>query len=40
MELKRIIFLFFITFYSTNLNADLVKPREDFKPFDVVNIKK
>ena len=38
MELKRIIFLFFITFYSTNLNADLVKPREDFKPFDVVKI--
>tara|TARA_Y100001970_G_scaffold220744_1_gene271211 strand:- start:2348 stop:2803 length:456 start_codon:yes stop_codon:yes gene_type:complete len=38
MELNRIIVLFFIIFYSTNLNAELIKPNKDLEPFDVVKI--
>ena len=38
MELNRIIIFFLIIFYSTNLNAELIKPSKDLEPFDVVKI--
>ena len=38
MELNRIIIFFLIIFYSSNLNAELIKPSKDLEPFDVVKI--
>tara|TARA_B100001564_G_C20392385_1_gene557307 strand:- start:149 stop:604 length:456 start_codon:yes stop_codon:yes gene_type:complete len=38
MELNKFIFIVAITFFSTNLNAKLIKPSETLGPYDVVKI--
>ena len=38
MELSKITIFFLILFYSTQVNAELIKPNKDLEPYDVVKI--
>ena len=38
MELKRFFLLIVLLLFSTNVNADLIKPNNDLDPYDVVKI--
>ena len=38
MELSKVTIFFLILFYSTQVNAELIKPNKELEPFDVVKI--
>ena len=38
MELKKIIAILLITFFSSSLHAELIKPNKELDPYDVVKI--
>ena len=38
MELSKVTIFFLIFFYSTQVNAELIKPNTELEPYDVVKI--
>ena len=38
MELSKVTIFFLILFYSTQVNAELIKPNTELEPYDVVKI--